>query len=152
MSGVTGSARLRHVARLVREAGDADLRKEMRRAINAPLAPFRTAVRDETSTLPGRGGYAALMAKSLRVQASVKSRGRGAGLAVEVLAKGRAEERDVASVNAGRLRHKIFGHLPWVDQAVPPGFVSRPALRMIAAIGREVADGLDRIAAKISKG
>ena len=128
---LTGGPELRYVATLLRRAALGDLEKERRKAQRAAVEPLEKEIRAEaTATLPKAGGYAALMAKAIKV--TVRTGGQGATvLQARVYARGRNELRDVRAVNNGTLRHPVFGRTksPWKVTTVRPGFVTRPVER-----------------------
>lgn len=151
MSGVRGTLRLRQVARLLREAKP-ELRKELSAGIRRPLKPFTAEVRKEVpGSVPSR--YAGVLAPLIRTSFSTGLRGGGLGYTFEVYAKGRKEDRDVRAVNAGRLRHPLFGSREWwIDQRVRGGFVDRPVDKLGQQIAKEVDAAVEKVAAKIEKG
>lgn len=150
MSHVTGTLRLRQVARLLRDASP-ELRKELYAGIRKPLKPFTAQVRAEVpSSVPS--GYAPVLAPSIKVSLATGLRGGGLGYTFEVYAKGRKEERDVRAVNAGILRHKEWGHEPWHSQHVRGGFVDRPVEQLGQQIAKEADAAVEKVAAKIEKG
>jgi hypothetical protein len=66
---------------------------------------------------------------------------------------GRSRERDLPAVDAGLLRHKLFGHPPWYSQAVMPGFFTGPpADRLIQRVEEEVQNVLDEVADELERG
>lgn len=146
---VSGQAEMRRVAARMRHADrnlDRDLVNGIRRAIR-PLGPaIKAAV---PVYLPS--GYAPVMAASLRANPSIR-RTRGPGVSVKVYAVGKVENRAVRAINAGALRHPVFGRRrdPWVTQKVRSGFVTDPFQRMrgpvLAEMERVVHATVERIA------
>lgn len=151
MAGVKGADKLRKLARDLRAAADRDLSRKLRAGISRTVKPFGEAVKAETATLPS--GYAPVLGRALRVRASTRTRGAGAGVRIVVSAKGKVEDRDVAAVNAGALRHPLFGRRRrWYTTAVTPGFVDRPVERLGDDVRREVEKVVDDIADQIERG
>ena len=149
---VTGSAELRHVAALLRKAHAVDLEKELKASQRAAVRPLSREIKAEAALLlPKRGGYAGTMSRAIRVTTSV-GLGRGT-LTARIFARGKKELRDVAAVNAGRIRHPLFGQRShWYVTSAVPGFVDRPVARLIDRVRDEALDGVDRVLQKIARG
>jgi hypothetical protein len=98
---VTGSAHLRRVYAQLREAGDRGLRLELNKAIRLAAKPAQEAVRASArTTLPRRGGLAALVAAS-KLTTAIKTGSQSAGVTVK--AAGRHDIRSgVALVGRSR--------------------------------------------------
>jgi hypothetical protein len=147
-AGFTGAAELRYVARLVERQRVRGLKTELSRAHREAFAPLQPAVKAQAAaTLPS--GYAPTMSRSVKVSA------RRSGLTTYaiVFARGRAEERDVRRVNAGELRHPLFGlRGHWFATGVAPGFVDRPVADLGEAIATKSLDALERIGQEIIRG
>lgn len=141
---LTGGPELRYVAHLLRKAALGDLEKKRRQAQRDAVKPLQREIKAEAAeSLPKAGGYAATMARTVRV--SVRFGGSGAPvLQARVYATGKGELRDVRRVNAGTLRHPVFGRFrmtakgwkpnQWKVTRVRPGFVTRPAERTWDAV------------------
>jgi len=100
--------------------------------------------------LPKRGGYAAVMARAVKVSVTT-GLGRNA-LNARVYAVGKGEERDVRSVNSGVLRHPKFGHRShWYTTRVRSGFVDRPVLVLSDRVLEECADAAQRVNESIAR-
>jgi hypothetical protein len=71
-----------------------------------------------------------------------------------VSARGKTEERDVAAVNRGRLRHPVFGRrrAPWKTTTVVRGFVDRPINKAGDRITDAVRKARDSVADEIVRG
>lgn len=152
MARVTGTLQLRIVARQLRDAPP-ELRRELRDNLKDVVKPFEGQVKSEAAdSLPHRGGYAGVMSSSVKVDISQALSGSGAGFTLVVHGKGRTQDRDVKAVNAGRLRHKTWGHEPWHSQQVAPGFVDRPADKLDGQVARKAQEAVDRVADKLSAG
>lgn len=95
-------------------------------------------------------GYAQVLRPGLTVRVSRSTKGTGAGLKLVGTAKGVKKKRHLNVINAGVLRHPVYGNPDtWVDQAVKPGFWSNPldAARKIPAteIRRAVQDTIRKL-------
>lgn len=82
--------------------------------------------------LPRRGGFAEYMARRLEVHRSKISGGRR----LTFDAKG----TDAARINAGRLRHPVYGNDEvWETQTVQPGFADEAIRRVKQSVDAEIA-------------
>ena len=158
--GITGGAELRYVAGRLRKAAARDLSRELRAAQRSAVRPLQGEIRASAAAmLPKRGGYAAIMARGIRVSTSVGL--RAGTLRARVYAVGKKEHRDVLAVNAGRLRHPVFGRTrfsrgkpvanPWKVTSVPRGFVDRPVDRLADRILDDSAAGVERMLQSIAR-
>lgn len=145
---IRGGAELRYVAAELRRQAARGLTNELRRAQRAAVRPLQTAIRAEAGlTLPQAGGYAPLMARTVKATAV----GLGLKMRIRVFARGRTELRDVAAVNAGRLRHPLFGDRKhWYVTHVRPGFVDRPVDELGDRVVSESLDALERVGRAIA--
>ena len=146
--GITGAAECRYVAGKLRKAAARDLTRELRRGLREAAAPLQPEIKSEAAaTLPS--GYGSVMAKAVKVTTRVRF-GGSPQLTIRVYARGRKEERDVRAVNAGTLRHPLYGNRRhWYATRVRPGFVDRPIDRLGEEVSDRALDALDRIAAEI---
>jgi len=148
--GGTSGAELRYLAAKFEKAAKTDLTRVLKRAQRNAVKPLQKEIKAEAlASLPKRGGYNATMSKAVKTSASGGTPGRP--LIVRVYARGKVEERDVAAINAGRLRHPVFGHRStWKVTRVRPGFVDRPvdklADKVLEASADEVGQLLEEIA------
>lgn len=150
MSRVRGQLELRRVARLLRDA-PTELRREMSRNIRKPVKPFVEKVRTEVyGSVPAR--YAGVLAPAVKGTLSTGLTGSGLGYTVTLYAKGKAEDRDLAAVNAGTLRHKTWGREPWHAQRVRGGFADRAVDELGRLVANEIEKAVDTMAAKIEGG
>ena len=137
---VGGRAELRHVQGLLTRS-PADLHARLLKETRAAMRPTQAQVKTSAARLPS--GYAPTMARSVRVATRVTSAGSAVKGTVRVSARGRREKRDVRTINAGRLRHPLFGRrLHWFTTTVKPRFVSDPIVLLRDRIG----DGAERAA------
>lgn len=150
-ASVSSGAELRHVARLLRKAAAKDLTLEMRKAQREAVKPLRAEVRaSAAATLPKRGGYAGIMARQVRVSTNATRPGT---LSVRIWARGKVEHRDVRTIDAGRLRHPVWGNRRnWSTTNVVPGFASRAVDRVADRVLDEATEGIERIMLRLAKG
>lgn len=131
-----GTDELQKVADALKEAGDKDLQKQISAALREEAKPLGLRVlRAGAAPMPHRGGFAQRVEGMGRVGVSSSLRGRTASVTVALRNKG----ADLKSLDAGILRHKVFGNADvWVRQSVPAGSFRR-AWESEAAAVRERA-------------
>lgn len=152
---VSGGADLTSVRRNLRMLGDGDLSRQMSRGFQRAVKPVKPAVqKSAVKVLPSKGGYGELMSKSVRVRTSTRERRGSASVVIRVYGDGKKENRDVARINKGVLRHPIPAGRkhPWVDQKVRRGFVDRPVDGLAPDAAREMAAVVEYIADQITRG
>ena len=149
---MTGGPELRYVAGLLRKAAVKDLKAEMRKGQRKAFAPLEKDIKLEAAAaLPHLGGYAAVMAKAVKV--SVRTGFATTVFTVRIYARGKADLRDVRAVNNGIVRHPLFGNRRrWYVTSVRPGFVDRPVDRNWDRVVDESADAVGRVLLQIAKG
>lgn len=148
---VDGADKFAAVAKTLKQAGDKDLKKELRAAIASAVEPMTDEVRDQVAQyLPTR--YAPLLADSLKTRQSWRTSGSTIGLVLTGSAKGRRQRRHVQAINAGVLRHPVFGNRNvWVAQPVRRGFWDEPMTAAKRQPAREIGKALDRIARRLAR-
>jgi len=88
---MTSGAELRYVAGLLRKAAARDLTRELRKGQRAAFRPLQKEIKAEAAaTLPKRGGYNSVMARSVKVSVTTGT-GRTA-LTARVYATGKVEQ------------------------------------------------------------
>lgn len=139
------------MARLLRKAAAKDLTLEMRKAQREAGKPLQAEIRvSAAALLPKRGGYARTMARQVRVSTHA---GRPGTLTVRVWARGKVEHRDVKTIDAGRLRHPVWGNRRnWSTTNVPPGFVTRTVDRLADRVLDKATEGVERVMMQIARG
>jgi hypothetical protein len=147
-----GLRELRYVADRLRKAAARDLTRELAKGQRAAFRPLQKEIAAEAlATLPKRGGYNVTMAKAIKVTVTTGF-GRNA-LQARVYAKGKDEARDVRRVNAGELRHPLFGRRSnWHTTRVRAGFVDRPVRALSDRVLKECADAAQRVNESIARG
>lgn len=144
---------MRYVAGKLRKAAARDLTKELRKGQREAFKPLEAEIKAEAAaTLPKRGGYAATMARAVKVTVTARVTGGGV-LTARIFARGKGEERDVRAVNAGVLRAPLFGRRRhWFRHRVRRGFVDRPADRVMDRVLVRSAEAAERVLREIGKG
>lgn len=146
---IEGADQLRDVGRRLRAAGDQgktlrrDLLREIREVTKGPAADELKAA--ATRRLPARGGLAAYTAKNLRVTARTKLSGNEVGVTVVATVKG----MDLPKLEAGKLRHPVFGRAPWVNQAIPAGIFGDAVQQLAGDVGRAILRAADNTIKKL---
>lgn len=147
---ITGGAQLRRLAMALRKAAASELRKEMRAAQRKAFAGLRDAIATRAAaSLPS--GYGPTMARSVRVTIRTYFSGPTAVRAV-VYAKGRRQHRDVRRINAGALRHPVFGNRAvWSSTRVRPGFASDAAKDLPDEVLAASAEAIERVLQRLGR-
>jgi hypothetical protein len=135
---VEGAARLHALAAQMREAGRKDLAREMGTALGKATEPIQKAIESSAAeTMPRSGGYNATFTKSLKFKSRRRSAGSEAGLSLTTYADGKGDRRDINALEAGNLRHPIWGRSrpgarkgqrhanPWAVTRIRSGFWQR---------------------------
>ncbi len=160
--GITGGVELRYVAGQLRKAAARDLTRELRKGQRAAFKPLQKEIKSEAeATLPKRGGYNRIMARAVKVTVTTGT-GQKA-LRAKVYARGKTEERDVRRVNAGELRHPLFGKRTYVNRLgevvsgwrttfVRKGFVDRAVDRTVDRVAKEAGEAAQRVLDSIARG
>lgn len=152
---VDGHRNLGSVRQALRDVGDRDLSRMMSRGFQRAAKPLKPAIQASAlRVLPKAGGYAELMAQSVRVRTAVRERSGFATVTITVYGDGKAEKRDVPRINKGTLRHPVYGRRrkAWVDQKVRRGFVDRPVDGLSPDIAREMRAIVDWVGDQIKRG
>ena len=143
---VSNTQQFTELARRLRTA-DRESRSEFYKAINRATKPAKRAVRlSARARLPHSGGLGRRVAGS-KIVTRRRVSGKYAGIRI-VGTSG----YDIGSINRGRVRHLTFGHLPWSDQAVKPGFWTEPLVALQPQIRRELGEAMNRIKRQIERG
>ena len=145
---IRGSHQLEDIGRRLKEAGDKELRRDLLRGINRALKPAKAAVKAAAlRDLPQGGGLNRVIGTS-----RIGSRTRTGGRNPAVFLTGKKSGHDLRSIDRGRIRHPTFGHRPWVNQSVKPGWWSETLAGQVPTIRREVIDVMDDVARRLARG
>lgn len=122
---IEGSATLKQVVDRMRAAGRKDLSREMSTALSRVVVPVKASIDVEAGkAMPS--GYRSLLTGSLRHRMSRRNGGNQARILLTTYADGKSERREVRSLEAGKLRHPLFGRKKkWYITVIPPGFHKR---------------------------
>lgn len=157
---ITGAAALKRVAAQVRASGNKGLGKEMAAGLRRAAKPVQTAIRREYGELPARGGYAGVFSKSVRFRTAVRTGSRTASFRLLTFADGTHQRRDIDALEAGRLRHPVYGRTragrsgrrtsnPWVVQRVRGDYHKRGTDSAADEAEREMTKVLDDLASRL---
>jgi hypothetical protein len=150
MEAVTGTHELEAVAKRLKAVGRGDLRKELLKGIRAQGKPAIADVKKSArSTLPARGGFADLVARS---SYGTRTRLGGNSVGVSIVGTSRSV-KGLRAINAGRLRHPVYGNRDvWAEQQIKPGFFDGPIEKRADDIRRGINKVLADIAKKVERG
>lgn len=148
---VRGGAELRYVAGRLRKAAARDLTRELRQGQRDAVKPLQKEIKASAAlTLPKHGGYAAIMSRTVKVATRVGI--RAGTVTARIYARGKTELRDVVAVNAGILRHPVYGHRTrWSTTQVPPRFVDEPVDRLFNRVVDESDQAVRRVLDSIAR-
>lgn len=160
---LSGGAQLLELRKDLKRIGDRGLGQRMDAGLRKAAKPITPAVQAEAaSTMPKAGGYAALLAAAIRGRLQSRSSRYAARITLRVYADGKGEKRDLPRINAGMLRHPVYGRYrrvrgrkverPWVSQRVRPGVVDRPFDEAAPEVQREMIKVMDELVAELAKG
>lgn len=138
-----GAAQLAALAAALKAAGNKGLQRELSKGINSALKPLKAAVAQSAlAKLPSSGGLAARAA-------GIPVRTRRNANGVRVVASGRGGMKNVKALDAGSVRHPVFGRNAWVSQSVTPGFWTEPTEALAPEVRAELMKAIDAVAKQI---
>jgi hypothetical protein len=142
---IRGAEKLAILSRALKDVGDKELRRELYAGLNRSVRPLREDVRASAPFfLPAR------YALELRHDLKVTTRRRTGGRNPAIFLLGRAKQRDVRSLNRGRLRHPLYGNRKyWYTTRIRPGFWTVPLARGAPQVRRELERTLNEVAEKV---
>lgn len=160
---IEGGAKLRVVAAGIKAEGDKGLGKQMSAGLRKAAKPVEQSLRAEfAAVLPSRGGYRAVASKSQRFRTAVRSSARTGYFELTTFAEGKSQRRDIRALDAGRLRHPVFGRSrntrrgrvpnPWAMTSISPGFFKRGTEKAGRLAEAEMRTVLDDFAGRLLKG
>lgn len=142
--GGGGASRVKFVGRTPAELG-ARLRgaqPKIRRATADGLEDTgrtlgRLMVNSGAAAMPSRNGLASIVRRStIRVAPSGVVGGRTTRIDVSLSSP---DGVDLSRLDAGELRHPVWGRAPWVSQVVPSGRFTRPAIGIMPTLRDNVS-------------
>lgn len=129
---------LRQFSAVAEALGDAgkDLKKELRKGLNKAVKPLGVKAKQNIPRyVPS--GYAPVLQRAFRASTSVRLSGNPK-VTLTGQAKGKRKKREVRAIDAGILRHPVFGNRDaWVAQKIRKGFWSDPVREAGPAVKAE---------------
>jgi hypothetical protein len=123
---ISGAEQIHALARHIKELGDAGLGRQMAAALTRAVDPVGKAINAEASKV-SPSGYRETLTRSLQHRRAVRNSRTQASVRLTTTGKGKQESRDLPSLNAGNLRHPVFGRRkdPWHVTRIASGFYDR---------------------------
>lgn len=148
---IDGGAELHRLASRMRAEGSKDLAREMGAALSRATQPVRASITAAAAaTMPS--GYTSLLTGSLRHRMSRRLGGNRAQVILATYADGKAERRDIRSLNAGILRHPLWGRKKkWYTTSIRPDFHGRGTEDAMDAATDAMIDVVEDFAARLVK-
>jgi hypothetical protein len=161
---VTGQRDLYRLAHNLHTAGQKGLKRELDKASRKAGQVIAKEVKDHTkdyipANFERRWDTAFKADVEVRLIASRR-------ITVVFYARGKTVNRDIRAINAGNLKHPVYGRFrrlkdgtlkanPWVSnppQKIRPGLVDEPARRAMPKARKQIEDAIDRVSQHIVKG
>jgi hypothetical protein len=123
---IDGAAALYRVAAQMRAQGCKDLSRQMADALERATRPVQAAITASAeATMPS--GYGPTFVASLTHRRSRRTAGQRAQIILRTYADGQVQRRDIRRLEAGELRHPLWGHRgrQWYVTRIQPGFHRR---------------------------
>jgi len=163
---ISGQAKLQALAEQIQAEGNKGLGREMTAALRRVSKPIQAEVTEEYSGLPARGEYVNTFTKSMKWRTALRGAARSASFRLLLFGEGEHERRDIKALEAGRLRHPVFGRSrrvrrgarrgsrdknPWAVTSIRGGYFERGTDRAADAVEREMAKVLDEFVDRLKK-
>lgn len=164
---VGGAKDCYRLAHALHEAGHKDLKRELDKASREAGNVIADAVLDKTSLdqyIPK--DFEAEFGRSVDAKVEVRLLA-SRRISVVVYATGKTQRRDIVRMNAGKLRHPVFGRTrrlrrhwvhgattlnnQWVEQTIRPGLVDEPARAAMPKAVEKIEDAVKRVVDKIGR-
>jgi hypothetical protein len=148
---VTGTEKLERLATVLADHADGKaLKNKLRKGIRAETGDITKDQRASLAAgLPKRGGAAATISGESKFSTRtglVATR----GVSVDIVDSWKGH--DMPAIDAGTLRHPLFGHRKhWFDTRIKGRLLTRPFLQHRRGIERRIIVGLDELAAEIAR-
>ncbi len=146
----------------IKATGDKGLGRQMGRAVTKAMDPVKTSITaSATDTMPS--GYKETLTRSLKHRVSTRATARTASVRMTTSAKGEDENRDLVALEAGNLRHPVYGRYrrlkggrwkknPWAVTRIEPGFHKRGTEAAADEAEKALGAVLDDFSARLAKG
>lgn len=135
------------VEKKLHKAASHDVLAAIRKAITQDTLPARKRIRAAAlGTLPHKGGlnkWAAVLPTSI-----VRQEGKFLTVRIRM----QRGKHDFKSLDAGRIRHPLFGNRKkWFEQNIPSGFFTKQTERLASELRHDVAEAINQYAAQFNK-
>lgn len=150
---ISGAEQIHALAKHIKELGDAGLGREMAQALTKAVDPIGKAINDEAAKV-APSGYVEALTRSLKHRRSVRNSRTQASVRLTTQARGKQDLRDLPSLNAGSLRHPVFGRRrsPWFVTRITSGFYDRGTEKAAAAAEQQLQVVIDDFTQRLSEG
>ena len=147
MIELRGAEDLARLSRVLKEAGEVDLQRQLSATIRAAMEPVKEALRQSADAkLPKHGGLAAGVAKS-KMRVTRRNTGRSIGVRLRV-----DNQDNIRRMDKGSIRHPVFG--VWranvAPQPIPSGWFTEPTEAARPAFAAAVDKGMNDIVRQIN--
>lgn len=149
---ISGAQQIHALAKHIKTLGDAGLGREMARALTKAVDPIGKAINAEAVKV-APSGYVEALTRSLKHRRSVRNSRTQASVRLTTSAKGKQENRDLPSLNAGKLRHPVFGRRrsPWAVTGITSGFYDRGTKKAVDEAEKQLQVVLDDFTQRLSE-
>jgi len=150
---ISGAQDFKKLAAQIRTEGRKDLSRQLDKALARTVVPVEKSIKLESAqTMPKSGGYAGEMSRSLRFKTQKRTGGNSASYSLITYADGKAERRDIRALEAGNLRHPIFGNRKtWALTKIRPGFHKRGTDNAADEAAQQMDEVVREFAARLIK-
>jgi hypothetical protein len=140
-----GAEKLTRLGVAIKAAGDKDLQRELRRAMQRGGKPLKEAARrGALERLPKRGGLAERVSTS---KFGVRTTTSGKGAAVRIVGQ---SGYDLQGMDDGLIRHPVYGNRKnWVSETIAPGWFFDAEEAAAPKVRDELIQAIDVVAAKL---
>jgi hypothetical protein len=159
---ISGAEQFHQLAKTFRELDKQGLGRQMSRALGKTVAPIGKAI-DKEAGLVAPSGYRDDLSRSLKHRRSLRNTRIQASLRLTTSAKGKADYRDLPSLNAGKLRHPVWGRTrrlksgesqrnPWAVTTIRDGFYTRGTAKAADEAEKQLEAVLDEYQQRVNEG
>lgn len=161
-----GQRQLRELAAKFNTEANKGLGREMAAALRRVAKPVQASVEGEyRAGLPKRGGYVNTFTRSIKWRTNLRAQQRNASFRMTIFGEGAHERRDIKALEAGRLRHPVYGRHrrirrgvrrgsrdanPWAVTSVRGGYWKRGTDDASRDAEREMIKVLDEFAQRLA--
>jgi hypothetical protein len=158
---ISGQDQLRKLAAHIKATGDKGLGRQMAKALDNLVEPIKRDIGASAyNTMPS--GYRDTLTRSLKHRRSTRITARQATIRLTTTATGTKEGRDLPALEAGRLRHPVYGRSrntkrgripnPWTVTDIKAGFHKRGTEDAADRAEKALLGVLDDFTERLAKG